>query len=320
MFGPDNGKGGTAYHRARSLRLLLAMLDQFGSVNDPVSDFRLLAYYGHSASGQAFVPPSGLDEVLQKWLVYQAGEYVHYSLEQAFLAVLSVLKGSPRENAGLERFLRELAINALSASSATLGVGEDARPWADRLISDLLEEAKTAQAPLERWFQDPWAESKLTPNPKEKRPLDVLAGAFASVLSVLARNRVPAATFAGFDSLDTSFLRRYSANFASFRAFVFKSAEKKAADVYADILSNWVIGQHIRVAMRKLRHQTQSTFKLAIEEGRYIWIEDFIPTYTSPRVKQAFRFLRDLGLCGGGSDSWQITEPGKRKVRGVDGK
>lgn len=320
MFGPDSGKGGTGDRRVRSLRLLLALLNQFSGLKDPVAEFRLLAYYGHSASGQAFIPPAGLEDDLQKWLIYQAGEYLHYSLEQAFLAVLAVLKGQPREEAGLDGFLNELAVKSLSASSATLGLGADAQPWADRLLGDLLEESKAAQAPLERWGHDPWAESTLIPNPKERTPLDVLARAFASLLSVLARNRVPVIAFAGIESLDASFLRRYSVNFASFREWMFKSSKRKAAEVLAEVLSNWVVGQHLRVAMRKLRYQTQSTFKVAVEEGRYLWIEDFIPTYTSPRLRQAFRFLRDLGLCTGAKGGWKITEAGMQQLGGNDGK
>lgn len=316
MFGPDMGKGGTTDHRARNLRLLLSMLDQYDDVTEPVSEFRQIAYYGHSISGQKFHPPSGLEEELQRWLVYQGGEYVHFSLEQAFLAVLSLLKEASSEEAGLDRFLPSLAVKSLSVSSESLGLGESTCTWANRLLGDLFDEARAAQAPIDAWSEDPWAESTLIPDPKEQNPLEVLAHAFACVVSVLARNRVPAQTFAGFGSLDASFLERYSKNFASFRKFMFESVDREAADVYADILSNWVVGQHIRVAMRKLRHQTQTTFKVAIEDGRYIFIEDFDPTYTNPRLKQAFRFLRDLGLCGGDSHSWQIMERGKQKLRG----
>lgn len=319
MFGPDRGNGGPTHQRARSLRLLLAFLDQYGGAKEPVSEFRQIAYYGHSEAGEQFVPPSGLAEDLEKWLIYQAGEYVHYSLEHAFLAILAVLKTAEPTDSGLDSFVHRLATEALAASSATLGLGDDAEPWADRLVSDLLEEARSAQTSLAEWSQDPWAESKLVPNPKHSDAQDVLARAFACVLSVLARNQVPAAPFSGFSSLDSSFLRRYSANIASFRAFVLRNGERKAVDVYAEILSNWVIGQHIRVAMRKLRNQIQATFKIAIEEGRYVWIEDFDPTYTSPRLKQAFRFLRDLGLCGGASDGWRITEAGKRRLEGANG-
>lgn len=319
MLGPDHGKGGTTHQRARSLRLSLALLNQYDGAKEPVSEFRQIACYGHSEAGEEFVPPSGLGEDLEKWLIYQAGEYVHYSLEHAFLAILSVLKTAEPTDSGLDGFVHRLATEALAASSATLGLGEDVQPWADRLVSDLLEEARTAQAPLQAWSQDPWAESKLVPNPKDDGSEDVLAMAFACVLSVLARNQVPAAPFAGFDSLDSSFLRRYSANLTSVRDFVIRSGDRKAVDVYAEILSNWVIGQHIRVAMRKLRSQTQATFKVAIEEGRYVWIEDFIPTYTNPRLKQAFRFLRDLGLCGGASDRWRITEPGRQRLEGANG-
>ena len=319
MFGPDKGKGGETHQRARNLRLLLAMLDQFQGTRAPASEFRQLAYYGHSASGRKFEPPTGLEGDLQKWMIYQAGEYVHYSLEQAFLASLSILKTAEAQEARLEDLPRRLATESLAASSATLGVGEDAHPWAERLLSDLIEEARAGQAPLEVWSEDPWAESKLVPSAEKHGPLDVLARAFACTLSVLARNRAPANPFSGFESLDSSFLRRYSMNYASIRDFVLKRGDRNAVEVYAEILSNWVIGQHIRVAMRKLRHQTQATFKVATEEGQYVWIEDFVPTYTNPRLKHAFRFLRDLGLCSGASAGWQLTEPGKQRLEGSDG-
>lgn len=319
MFGPDLGSGGTTNQRANTLRLLLAFLDQFDGAKEPVSAFREIAYYGHSETGNKFLPPPTLADDLEHWLIYQAGEYVHYSLEQAFLAILRVLKGTDPTDSGLDGFVHRLATEALAASSESLGLGTNAQPWADRLMADLIEEAQTAQKPIEAWSQDPWAESKLVPNAKDGDAPYLLAKAFACVLSVIARSQLPATPFSGFRSLDSSFLQRYSANVASFRDFVLRNKERKAVDVYAEILSNWVIGQHIRVAMRKLRSQTQATFKIGIEEGRYVWIEDFEPTYTSPRLRQAFRFLRDLGLCGGASDGWGITEAGKHRLEEANG-
>ena len=83
----------------------------------------------------------------------------------------------------------------------------------------------------------------------------------------------------------------------------------------ASLFKDQVLFQHLRVAMRKLRYQAQATFKFVVEEGRYLWVEDFKPTFTSPRIRQAFRFLRDLGLCRGRSGGWQLTADGKARLR-----
>lgn len=54
---------------------------------------------------------------------------------------------------------------------------------------------------------------------------------------------------------------------------------------------------HLRVAMRKLRHQTQDSFPIVpMEDG--LWVRDNPPTarWSQPRLGSALRFLFDLGL------------------------
>jgi hypothetical protein len=320
MFGPDRTTGVNTRRRARSLRLLLAMLNQSDGVDDPVSEFRHVAYFGHTTAGRKYVAPPELQHDLVKWLVYEASEFVHYSLEQAFLAVLARLKTVTPKEAALESFLPQLAQESLSASSTTLKLGRDKRPWSSRTLGDLLREAEANQQPLAKNVDDPWGEMSLLPNPPEDAPLTVLARSLGCLLSVLARNLFPPKPFSFFENLDTEFPKRYRVNLETVRDFVQKNLDTNAAAAYTDILSNWVLGQHIRVAMRKLRQQTQATFKVAVEEGRYVWIEDFDPTFTNPRLRQAFRFLRDLGLCGGATDGWRLRSAGKQILEVPDAK
>jgi hypothetical protein len=92
-----------------------------------------------------------------------------------------------------------------------------------------------------------------------------------------------------------------------------------AAKAFAELLKDYVVGQHLRVAMRKLRYESQSTFKLTIEGGRFVWLDNFRPTLTNPRLRQAFRFLRDLGLCSGVSGDWKLSRLGDEQLRRADG-
>ena len=65
-----------------------------------------------------------------------------------------------------------------------------------------------------------------------------------------------------------------------------------------DLILEWVLFRHLRVATRKLAAQGVSTFKFRPEHGTLILVTDRIPgpTYTNPRLRQAHRILADLHL------------------------
>src|SRR5262249_9660707 len=108
-------------------------------------------------------------------------------------------------------------------------------------------------------------------------------------------------------------------NLMSVPRFVRERQAENAAAVVAALVREKVLFQHLRVAMRKLRYQVQATFKFVVEEGHYLWVEDFDPTFTSPRIRQAFLFLRDLGLAKGRAGGWALTEDGKARLGQSDG-
>ena len=137
-------------------------------------------------------------------------------------------------------------------------------------------------------------------------------------MAIYARDRLPETPFAAFSSL-SAMAGCYNVTLAKVRDFLSERLEKNAAAVFSELLKDYVIGQHLHVAMRKLCSESQSTFKLAIEDGRFIWLDNFEPTRTNPRLAQAFRFLRDLGLCSGEGDGWKLSGMGKEQLRQADG-
>ncbi len=56
-----------------------------------MAHFRSLAYYEHDANAKRFRPPAELTDVFQKWSIYETCEFVHYTLEVAFDAILQHL-------------------------------------------------------------------------------------------------------------------------------------------------------------------------------------------------------------------------------------
>jgi hypothetical protein len=288
-------------------------------LDKPVAHFRSLAYYEHDANAKRFRPPPDLANVFHKWTIYETCEFLHYALEVAFDAILQHLPDADIADTFASRFIDNTVRAALSVTSATLGLATRKADWCNRTLGDILDEARTRQKPLEDWYNDPWSETNLISGLEGQPPLIRLARAFACLLAIYARNRLPQNPFEAFPTLTTDWLARFEVTLATVRDFLSDRVDKNATTVLAELLKECVVGQHLHVAMRKLRNESQSTFKLAIEDGRFIWLENFEPTRTNPRLRQAFHFLRDLGLCSGESEGWKISSMGKEQLRQADG-
>lgn len=80
-----------------------------------------------------------------------------------------------------------------------------------------------------------------------------------------------------------------------------------------ELLLEWVIYRHLRVATRKLANQGVSTFKYRPEEGRLLLVAERlpVPTYTAPRVRQGFRVAEDLHCIRRTTAGAEISEIGK---------
>ena len=92
--------------------------------------------------------------------------------------------------------------------------------------------------------------------------------------------------------------------------------DQKTREFLAELSLEWVIYRHLRVATRKLAGQGVSTFKFRPEEGKLVLAADELvsPTFTTPRLRQGFRVLADLGLAASAPTGWTATAAGARQV------
>jgi hypothetical protein len=316
LFGAAGDMDQQTRRRADSFQLLLSYLNQSPDGGDPWKWYRQTAYYGHNASGKPFEVPRELVKPMSGWAVYQAGEYVNRALEEVFLAVLRKLQVG---RSSVDSFAAGFSREALRFSSKELGLGKTKKAWADRLLVDLVNEAKVGQGPAGQWPDERWSEEQLIGRAaKEIDPDRKTAFAFGSILSVLART-CPQEPYTAFETLGGGFQDRHAVNLASVAQFIRERQNESTATAVAALVKEMVLIQHLRVAMRKLRYQAQATFKYVVEYGQYVWVEDFDPTFTSPRLRQAFLFLRDLGLAKGRADGWGLTKDGAALLRHRNG-
>ena len=83
-------------------------------------------------------------------------------------------------------------------------------------------------------------------------------------------------------------------------------------------MNRWGIETHLSVALRKLRHNPQATFRVRpTEAGLRVVPEIPPPTRTNPRMKQGLQMLRDLAAITDTDDGSRLTDFGKRMLREV---
>jgi hypothetical protein len=303
--------------RADSFRLLLSYLDQFRCDGDPWEPYRRAAYYRHEGSGKRFAAPADLEMMLTRWATYQAGEYVNRALEEIFLATLQTLQDGEK---AVDTFAADFAREALTLSSKDLGLASSKKPWADRSVADLIAEARARQGLASEWQRANWSEDGLIDRAAQETDRQrKTALAFGCLLSVLVRDTFPREPYGSFETLAPDFKARHPVNLASVAGFVKDWQDKSASTVLAALVREKVLFRHLRVAMAKLRYQSQATFKFVVEQGNYIRVDKIDPTYTNPRLRAAFLFLRDLGLAKGRAGNWGLTGDGRALLRQRNG-
>jgi len=149
--------------------------------------------------------------------------------------------------------------------------------------------------------------------------VDLLALASRILLSVMARDDAQHPVYAPI-ALPPDYLTLYPVNLASLRANAHTVWPQMRYAAWLGWLAGyWGIEAHLRVALRKLRAQSQDTFHLVPAATGWQVLELPEPTYTTPRLSQAVQILQDLGaierrptsdtvrLTGLGDTLWGVT-------------
>ena len=92
--------------------------------------------------------------------------------------------------------------------------------------------------------------------------------------------------------------------------FLDRTRSVPARRVIADMVRERVVKRHLWVASRKFRNQKAYTFHMEPEEGQLRYRNHFRVSPSSPRLDQALRFLRDIGLI----DEGGITQLGRAEM------
>jgi hypothetical protein len=297
--------------RRRSLALVLNYVAQ-GDQDDwlsPVWGFRWSVLDQQLGDGRAWKIPSALRESAVAWAAYAQSELLSFALESLLLAILRVLDGQP---------LSPRALAARIAGWACEATRADAPRGVRRALPAKVVHAVSAHAPPARdecWEVD--GTFALQEELADAEEPHQHAARAARVLLRVAADRTRYGTRHPFATVPQG------AEIASAREIhlqawwdrIDAASDQDTRSFFEELVLEWVIYRHLRVATRKLATQGDYTYRLRPEEGVLVACGDFQPGFTNPRLRQALRIMADIGLAT--SDLRSIGAHGERLLRRI---
>jgi hypothetical protein len=308
-----------ALPRRRSLQSLLFLADALSTSDQRISEsvFRACTYTGCLPDGRPWEVPEFLERNRRLWALYSRNELLAVAVQGLFFVLLDAYEESGLRFAAGHGLVQWF----LTTSSAVSAMQEFG---ADSTFSALVRQTNAWLPALSDWgnqdHEMPLAESIIGwswESSSEQNRNTILIASIRILLALAARTGPEKAGYEGVEFHDDYF-HYYPINLQSFQ---FYSRNLWSTLTFTQflgwLLEHWGIEVHLRVALRKLRGQSQSTFRIRPSDRGLEVIEPPGAVHTRPRFKQALTILKDLGsLAEDSSERWVPSDLG-RDVMGM---
>ena len=287
-----------ALPRRRTLQSILQLAAMLGGEGEKISEsmFRACTYTGSLPSGRPWTTPETLAGNREKWAVYARNELLSLALQGLFYAVLDGY-----ESSGLHFHTSAEIVNWFLEQTEAQKALEELGP--ERTFAEGVFQSSTWLAEITSWRSEGAHEVQLTeqitmlsraPKSAENRQA-IITACLQTLLALASRKTGSASAYADL-VFDPDYFRYYPINLQS---FAFHSTDTWASlsmpEVLRWLLLHWGIEIHLRVALRKLRSQGRSTFRIRPSDRGMEVIDIPAAVHTRPRFNQALRILKDIG-------------------------
>ena len=321
FFAQDMFEDIDAAPRRRTLRMLLELSDTLADQNLPLDSnhFRGSVYAKALPDGSPWVLPDDLMSIRSLWGIYERNELLSISIQGLFYALLDAYEDSglalESGAAVAEWFVNESA--ELDSISETFG--------AEDSFDMLVQRSQEWMASYERWgdeFHEVMLAEQIVDLCGGKKSaanrVKIVEAALRTLISLAARSE----SQSGYDSIvfPGNYLQAYPINLKSFLRVVQHTwGGMKLKELLVWLFSRWGVDTHLRVALRKLRGQSQSTFRVRPSDQGLKVIDIPSAVHTSPRFNQAVRVLKDLNLLESDGTITKCTTLGRKYKEVIDG-
>lgn len=226
-------------------------------------------------------------EVSQLWFLYQACDLMRLAYETILSAALTLLAAAPRRRMTLAALTDELV------SAAAVSEDETWDEFADRMTDGaattiVREHAKAMLAA------------------KDQGEIADQVRAAVSLIALLHTRMSEAANLIDEELSGAEYFQSIRTELK----FLDHIHSSPVDSVVEKVIRERILKRHLWVASRKFRNQKAYTFLMEPEESQLRFRDEFSVAPSSPRIKQALDFLRDIGLV----DEGGITQLGRAEL------
>lgn len=310
--------------RRRSLQSILWLTDDLAKQGQSIDLklFRGCVYAKTLPDGTEWVLPERLQENRARWAVYQRNELLSVAVQGVFFALLGAYEelGYRIESADqlCRWFLTSEEVELLSESMSLDGLVIDLEMAAGDWLPEMgdwtneLHEVQLANK----------VESLSISKERAQHRPEILKSALQVLIALMKRPE----TQMGYEDFvfHGQYFQAYPINLKSFLAHSSQAWGQLTVREWIEWLVNqWGMQTHFRVALRKLRGQSQSTFRIRptdhpLNPGLEV-IAVPAAIFTMPRFYQSLRILRDIGVLVKKDNVWHVSELGQQLKEVVDG-
>jgi hypothetical protein len=316
--------GDEGRQRRRTLGLFLDLVKKLPKkqgAKGPFFDqniYRGCVYTGFLPDGQAWKLPLLSDSVRLSWAVYQRNEILSVAAQCIFWLSLTCLEEERPVLHTTEDFIRWFESSQwVSEAVKILGI---------RDFNRALKKTVSNLPPLADWQKDNHEMAKVrqaletyAEHKKGEVRSNLLALSAQILLCLLARDDRSKPAYEPM-KFPAEYFSLYTINLESHRHLGQNVwAGMSLPGWLAWVAGHWGLEAHLRVALRKLRHQSQDTFHTLPTDRGLVVAALPDPTYTSPRFHQAIQILQDLGAVDRAPNGeWvKITALGEKLLGGA---
>lgn len=290
----------SAIERRQSLQLILDLAKQMSSQSKQLQEqqFRFATYSGALPNGDEWLLPDNLKPTRERWRAYTRSEVFSIAMQGLFYCVLDAYEISGAKQHSVEAIVDWYASTPESKEAlAMLGDADSMNELHETHTTTLPAFDERASERHELNLAEKIVElTRKDTNFEERR--EVLAASMQILINLVLRSKAypPNKEFADL-TFAKGYFNFYPVNVKSFlRIQVGPWATLSPSAWLQVILKDWCLNNHIHVALRKLRGQSQSTFRLRPAELGFEVVSVPPAVHTQPRFKQSVQVLRDMGL------------------------
>lgn len=253
--------------------------------------FRGCVYTRRLPSGAPWELPGNLENTRALWALYERGDLLSVAFQCLFAAALTVM------NEAELRFFTTESFAAYFLGTQTLR--RAIRAFKTATLESEIEKYRQNGPALVSW-RDADHEVQLaerlvvTPLAEYSGSEEMVGAAIRCLTAIAAREMSEPWDYTRVGWTEET-LSDYPINLVSFRRRVRDWLPRPMTEVIGEI-AQWTLSTHLRVALRKLRHTGQSSFRFRPTEMGFEVVQVPPPANTIPRFRQATQILRDLAM------------------------